>query len=279
MKTIVAHIGPDLDAITSIWLIKVFFEEWEDAAVVFVPAGKTLNGMDPDSDPEIWHVDTGFGKYDHHQTDEDTCAALRVYQAVKEEHGADPALERMLAVVNDVDHFREVFYPNPTADLWGMSLASLIDGWRLLHSEDPMKIVGLTMACLDAAYKVFQNKVWAEKEIAEKGTVFQTSMGEALALETINDEVVHLGQKRGYVIVIRRDPKKGYLRIKCLPKDEFDLTPLYDAMKAADPTATWFLHASRHILLNGSAKNPDMKPTTMNLGEIIEMVKKTYPAT
>src|SRR3989344_3796508 len=104
MKTIVTHIGPDLDAIASVWLVKTFWPGWEEAEITFVPAGAPPNKMEPDSDPEIIHVDTGFGKFDHHQTDADTCASMLVYAEVVKLHGPDPALERMMAVINDVDH-------------------------------------------------------------------------------------------------------------------------------------------------------------------------------
>ena len=61
-----------------------------------------------------------------------------------------------------------------------------------------------------------------------------------------------------------------------LSGDEIDLTALYEDVKKQDPDATWFLHASKHMLLNGSAKNPDMKPTKLTLSEVIETVKKIY---
>jgi len=83
MKTIVVHIGPDLDAITSVWLVKKYFPGWEEAALAFVPAGTTLNKLPPDDNPEVVHVDTGFGKFDHHQTDADICAAMLVYAEIK----------------------------------------------------------------------------------------------------------------------------------------------------------------------------------------------------
>ncbi len=268
MKTIVTHIGPDLDAITSIWLVKKFFPGWEEASVAFVPAGKTLDNLPPDENPEIIHVDTGFGKFDHHQDDRDTCAAKLISEQLK----SDEALTRMIVVVNEVDHFREVFYPNPTADFWDFSLISAIDGWRLLFSDNPIKIVSLGMDNLDALYKTFQNKVWAEKEMKEKAVAFETKWGKAFGIETTNDEVVHLGQKMGFAVVIRRDPKKGYVRIKSLPKDEIDLTQVYNILKEKDQKATWFLHASRHMILNGSSKNPDMKPTTLTLLEIINVL-------
>lgn len=274
MKTIVTHIGPDLDAITSIWLVKMFLPGWEEASLAFVPAGSTLEGKSPDDNPEIMHVDTGFGRFDHHQSNADTCAAMLVYGEIKKTRGVDLALERLVAVVNEIDHFREVFFPNPTSDVWDLSIVSQIDGWRLIYPDNPLIYVDLTMKGLDAIYKTFQNKVWAEKELKEKGIEFETKWGKGIGVETTNDEVVHLAQKMGYAVAVRKDPKKGYLRIKTLPKDDIDLSAVYNRLKSEEPEATWFLHASHHMVLNGSSKNPDMKPTKKSLAEIIEVLRK-----
>lgn len=275
MKTIVTHLGPDLDAITSVWLIKTFFPNWEEASVGFVPAGTTLNGMAPDSDPNILHVDTGFGRFDHHQTSDDICAATLVYEEIKQTHGTDPALERLVAKVNADDHFKQVFYPNPAADYWEFDLGAMIGGWRLLNPDDNMRILSLGMDGLDAVYKNLQNKVWAEKEIKEKGKEFQTRWGKAMGVETTNDDVIHIGQKTGFQVMIRKDSKKHYVRIKSLPLETIDLTPVYEQLKQKDPQATWFLHASKHMILNGSTKNPTMKPSTLTLDELIEIVKNS----
>lgn len=274
MKTIVTHYGPDLDAITSIWILKTFFPEWEEAVIAFVPAGETYKDQPVDSDPEILHVDTGFGKFDHHQTGEDICAAILVYQYLRKVKKPDTALERMVNCVNDDDHFREVFYPNPTADYWHMNLVSAIDGWRLIYPDDAAKIVQLAMNVLDGIYKTFQNIIWAEKEITEKGIIFNSRWGKSLGVETTNDEVVHLGQKMGYKIVVRKDPNKAYLRIKAIPEPGINLAEIFKVFKKSDPQATWFLHASGHMILNGSSKNPDMKPTNLSLSEIIDILKK-----
>jgi len=273
MKTIVTHIGPDLDAITSTWLVKTFFPGWEEALLAFVPAGTTLNKMSPDSDPEIIHVDTGFGKFDHHQTDADTCAARLVYEEIVKQHGVDPVLERLVAVVNDVDHFREVFYPNAAADYWEFWIVAQIDGWRLLHGENPTKIMELGFQSLDGIYKVLLNKMWAEKELLN-AIEFPTKWGKGAGFETVNDEVIHQAQKRGFSVVIRKDPKKGYVRIKSLPKEEIDFTALYERLKSDDTDATWFLHASRHMILNGSAKNPDMKPSKRTLADLVRVIQE-----
>lgn len=273
MKTIVTHIGPDLDAITSVWLIKTFFQGWEEAALAFVPAGTTLENHRPDDNPDIIHTDTGYGKFDHHQTNDDVCAAMLVYEEVKKQKGPDIALERLIAVVNDTDHFREVFFPNPTADFWDITVISMIDGWRLLFPDDSNKVVQLGMDALDGIYKAFQNKLWAEKEIAEKGIPFETKWGKGLAVETTNDDVIHRAQKMGHAVVVRKDPKKGYVRIKAFPKPETDLSDVYHALSEKDKEATWFLHVSHHMLLNGSTKNPDMRPSKLTLQEIIEVLK------
>jgi len=130
------------------------------------------------------------------------------------------------------------------------------------------------MEVLDALLHKFESRVWAEKELKKRGQEFETRFGKALGIETINDSVVDLSQKMGYVIVVRKDPRKGYVRIKAHPGKEIDLTLVYEKLKKMDPEATWFLHVSKKMLLNGSVKNPKMRPTTLTLDEITEVLKK-----
>ncbi len=308
MKTIVTHLSPDIDAVTSMWLILRFLPGWDDAELAFVPAGKTLNDNIVDSDPDILHVDTGMGMLDHHQTDEFTCAAKRTMEYIsktqnirhsgksrsdrdasriherswtsqddgqpEKKNFPDDALARLVDVVNDIDHFREVYYPNPSLDLYDFGLVGILDGWKLLYSEDSKKIAELSFPIMDGVYKKFQDKVWAEKEIAEKGVEFKSFMGKGLGIETINDETVRLAQKMGYKIAVRKDPKKGYVRIKSLPDSEGNLTLCYNKLRKLDPDATWFLHAGKKMVLNGSMKNPESKPTKLTLREIIDVLKK-----
>jgi hypothetical protein len=140
MKTIVTHYAPDVDACTSIWLLKRFLPDWEDAQVAFVPAGDTLNGEIVDSDPDVLHVDTGMGILDHHQTGENTCAAKRVTEYISKfkKSGSknkenksfpDLALERMIEIVNDIDHFQEVYFPQSDADFYDISFVGILDGY------------------------------------------------------------------------------------------------------------------------------------------------------
>jgi hypothetical protein len=289
MKTIVTHFSPDTDACTSVWLLKRFLSGWESADTKFVAAGTTLNNEMVDTDPNILHVDTGCGMLDHHQTDEDTCAAKRTFEyirnilnennngerkASKIHHFNEQALERLTDVVNEIDHFREAHYPNPSADFYDFGIVAILDGWKILYKDEDQKILDLSFFVLDGIYKKLMDKIWAEKEIKEQGIPFTTKWGDAIGIETLNDEVVRLAQKQGFILAVRKDPKKGYVRIKALPDSNADLTGACEQYKKLDPNATWYLHPSKRMLLNGSIKNPESKPSVLTLREIVDVLKK-----
>lgn len=302
-KIIVTHNSPDLDAVSSSWLIKRFLPGWEDAEVVTVPAGSRLNTAHASEDviehldgKEVIHVDTGMGPLDHHQTqDNNTCAAERAFQYVlgkseelkKNKHKAE-ALRRLVNYVIDDDHFQEVFYPDPTADIYEFSLVSLISGIKNQYPKDDATCLRFGFDLLDVAIHRFESRMWAEEEIKEKGIQFNTKWGKGLAIETLNDEVLKLGQLMGNVITVRKDPKSGTVRIKARPerrisdgekgrseyKDiEVDLTPVHEKLKKLDPEATWYLHVSKRMLLNGSAKNPTMRGSKLTLPEVVEVLQ------
>jgi len=300
MRYIVPHSSPDLDAITSVWLIKKFLSGWEDAQVKFVPAGERLlplpkgqgfeYAIEKKGEDEYIHVDTGMGPLDHHQTsDLNVCAATKTLDFVLSEMeksvpamGEDKleALRRIVGVVSQDDHFQEVFWGNPTDDYHEFSLINILEGLKLKNPDQDEYYVSFVIEALDAIRDQLENRIWAEKEIKEKGTEFETRFGKGIAFKTINDTVVKLSQKMGYEVVIRKDPRKGYVRIKARPDDlnkkgpKLDLTLVYEKLHKMDPEATWFLHVSKKMLLNGTTKNPKMKPTKLGLNDIIKVVEK-----
>ena len=298
MKYIVTHTSPDMDAITSVWLIRKFLGGWDKAETKFVPAGDRLLPL-PKNDSfeyaiekkggdEYVHVDTGMGSLDHHQTsDKDTCAASLTFDFVKEGFLENEptinkeklqALERMVKYVVEIDHFREVFRKDALADYNDFSIVNILDGLKMQKPNQDNYYVEFVSECLDALLHDFENKIWAEREIKGNSVEFNTRWGKGLGLETINDSVVKLAQLMGYVIVVRRDPRKGYVRIKARPDESkhekgVNLTLAYEKLKKIDPNATWFLHVSKKMLLNGTPKNPKMKPTKLKLNDIIEVLK------
>lgn len=293
MKVIVAHASPDLDAISSIWVIKRFLQGWEDAVVKYVPAGETINGKTPENavekigEDEVIHVDTGLGPLDHHQTQSnEVCAASVTWEYIKKsflQHNENlreekiEAVDRIIRVVTDIDHFKEVFWKDPTADHYEFNLVGILDGLKLMKPDQDDYYTQFVIEALDGILHEFENRIWAEKEIKENGKIFETRFGKGIGFETINDTVIKLAQKMGYVLVVRKDPRKGYVRIKTLPKTEkvdADLTLVYEQLKKMDPEATWFLHIGKKMLLNGTTKNPKMKPTKLSLNDIVKVLEK-----
>jgi hypothetical protein len=263
-----------------------------------VPAGSRFEGARPGPSVtsaieevkgnEVMHVDTGLGPLDHHQTFSDkVCGASLTWDYVRE-HGQmfenestsdkiqirEEAISRMINVVVADDHFKQVFYPEPNADHYEFMLSDILDGLKVQKPGQDSSYIEFTNQALDAILHNFENKIWAEKEIQENGKKFESRWGKAIAFETINDDVMKISQKMGYVIAVRKDPRKGYVRIKATPAVDVDLTPVYEQLKKTDPEATWFLHVGKRMLLNGTPKNPKMIPTKLKIDQIISILEK-----
>lgn len=304
MKIIVTHASPDWDAIGSVWLLKRYLPGWNDAAVKFVPAGLRIEGsnltgeagvgdpIEQMGEDLVIHVDTGLGPLDHHQTGDKSISGTGLvwhYLLRSMEEGKiaitetdkwqdkKAAISRIVSFIVDTDHFKEVFWAEPSADYHEFTILGLLDGLKLLKPDQDDYYVEFGREVLEAMLHTFENRLWAEREI-EKALHFDTKWGEGLAFETINDTVLKLAQKMGYVLVVRKDPRKGYVRIKAKPsndasREDIDLTEAYEKLKVLDPDATWFLHASKKMLLNGTPKNPKMIPTKLTLDQIVEALK------
>lgn len=277
MKTVVTHISPDLDAITSIWLVKRFMAGWETAEIMFVPAGESLNNADPDADPAIIHVDTGLGRFDHHQITQRTSAASRVldhileHEQVKRSH--IPALERIVEVVTMYDNFGEVFLNDPTADVYSFSLNELISGLKSA-TQNNHQTVDLVLPLLDALLISMKVKISAEEEM-KKGVTLQTKWGKTLVVETQNDEVLKHGLKSGYTLVARVDPGRRYIRIKTFPSSDYRLDDLADVIGAKDrDTARWYLHPTGNMLLNNNTAHPETETTQLTTKQLIAILQQ-----
>lgn len=278
MKTLVTHISVDQDAVASAWLAKRYMPEFADAEIKFVSAGKTLDDKKPDEDPDIIHVDTGLGQFDHHQLDDPTqqfSATERVFNYLKAEghlkqHDVEP-LQRMTDHITQIDHFKEVFYPDPTADRYDFMLRQIIDGMKINRMKDE-DIVEVVFKCLDGIFLVIRQKIAAEGEI-NKGYIFESMWGKTIAMDTKNEEAIKHALKSGYMLVLKREPDHGHIRIKSRPVPDIDLTPVYEILKTRDPKATWYLHPSKHMLLNGSSKRPDSVASSLALPQVIEIIR------
>jgi hypothetical protein len=276
-KIIVTHFNPDLDAVAAVWLIKRFLKGWEEAELKFTPPGKyTFDDQPVDSNPEVLYVDTGLGKFDHHRNNDIICAATLVWDFIKEETGKkDEAIERLVAVVNQVDHAQDLTWPEAEDDRYELMLHMILEGFKRVASDGDVsqRIIDFGLKALDGAHRMYQEKVDAENEL-EKGQEFKTRWGKAIALKTKNDVVLFLGEKKGYCLVVQLNPGAGHLKIYGRLDKGVDLTKAWKEFKKKDPDPFWFLHSSKAILANGARSQPEYQPTKLSLEEIIEILKK-----
>lgn len=283
VKMVVTHMNPDMDAIASMWLLMRYGgKKMDGAQMYFVPAGSeiaddVLEAKEIDRG-EVVHVDTGMGVFDHHQpghTERDS-ATLKVYEYLcdkQKEYEDDEALKRVVMLVNEIDHFAEVYWPEPNDDRYMMMLDEVLKGLRSAKHFNDHELVDFGMICLDGVYNSMKVKVRAEKDLSELGEEFQSRWGKAMAIENQNDEVIKLAQKMGFVVVVRKDAEMGHVRIKALPDKGIDLTEVYERIKRFDEEGTWFFHPSKTMVINGSKKNQDQTATPMSLEEVVDVVK------
>lgn len=274
-KIIATHFNPDLDAICAVWLVRKYLPAFKEVKVEFVAAGETYKNLKVDENENIIHVDTGMGKFDHHQLKAKTCAAKLVFNYLKSMNPDlqnDQALIRLIEVVEMDDHFEDCLFPNATADYYNFHLASILDGLKSSGKADDYKLIEFGSLCLEGIYNQLKKKIKAEKELKE-GIEFSTAWGKAIGCLTKNDEVLKLGQKMGYVLAVQKNPQTEQVRIKARPDSQVDLTELKNKLEKLDPQATWFLHINKKMLLNGSSKNPKMKPSNLSLKKIIDVLE------
>ncbi len=286
-KLLVTHHSPDLDAIASIWVLKRFdTQHYGDAKLDFVNPGEKLSDARQSelglTETNIVHVDTGLGKFDHHQPDNGQkfiSATSLVFDHVCQIHPekqTDEALKTIVQYVTEIDHFREIYWPEADSLRYEFMLHQLIEGLSMVALHDDDSLVHFGMTCLDAIYTHLGQVLKARELITTMGQEFTIAQGKCLAIETENDDVIKLAQKQGYVLVVRKDQKMGNIRIKARPDSAIDLKPVADEIAKLDNVGTWYYHPSGKMLLNGSSKHTSQKPSRLSLSEVVAIIKEKY---
>lgn len=285
MKKVVTHINPDLDAVVSVWLIKRFLPAstrgelgWEEAEIDFCEAQSTIDGQPADSNSDVLHVDVGEGKLDHHQLEEITSATKLCFDHIKQQRKGQPlkeldekALVQIIEVVTEVDNARDLNWPEVGAARNNFYLHVLIAGIRGMAGSDE-EAMDFGLKGMDAVFHQIKKSIDAREELKE-GVEFKSRWGKAIAIETGNDNVLWEGEKKGYCLVVRKDPETGGVRIYARYDTEVNLTKAYNKFREIDPNSDWYLHQSKKLLLNMSS-GKKMRPTKLTLKQIMEVLKK-----
>jgi hypothetical protein len=262
-QKIVGHLAPDLDCLTAIWLL-MRFGGAEDAELHFVPAGKTLFDQPGDADPAIVHVDTGNGRFDHHQrADRQLCSAelVRRYVAPR-----DRALERMVRRVCQIDTATA-----PSGELGFFNITALIDGYNLMFPTRPHHVAYAMLPNLDAWYAHEARQIRLEEAFARR-LEFETPWGLGIAMESADGGSSRLAYRHGAVLYAYRDGH-GWMGIAAQSRSQVDLSPVYADLRRIDSNADWYLHPSKRILLCGSAKAPAGVLSSLTLLELVNIIQ------
>lgn len=287
-KLIVTHHAPDLDAIGAVWMLKRFdTQHFGTAKVAFVDPGSTISPEQAEKlgyqIHEVTHVDTGLGEFDHHQPDRGQqfiCATSLIYEHICKIHPEllqNKALQAISEFITEIDHFREIYWPEAEHTRYSFMIHELIKGVEFYDPHNDESQLQFGLQCLDSAYGVLTQRIKAEEIVDTEGIQFECAAGKCLALETSNDETIKLAQKKGFIIVIRKDPKLGHIRIKARPDSSIDLKVVADKITSIDTKATWYYHPSGKMLINGSKKHRNHTASQLPLKEVIAIIKETYP--
>ncbi len=286
-KLIVTHHAPDLDAIGASWLLKSFdTQHYGDAKFAFVNPGEKITQSEIDelqiSSDHVVHVDTGLGKFDHHQPErghDHSSAASLVYEYICQIHPElkkDQALKLLVDFITEIDHFEEIYWPEADHPRYNFMLHQILRGLELieLHDDDSQLHFGFT--CLDGVFATLKQHIRAKEILETKAKYFQIKLGKCMAVETRNDDTLKLAQQYGAIIAIRKDTSQGHIRIKARPDAKIDLKALADEIALIDSTGTWYYHPGGKMLINGSRKHRNQRPSPLSLEQIIKLTKKTY---
>lgn len=277
-KLIVTHYHPDMDAIVSSWfLIKFLSGEYGDASFAFVPAGETYRKLEVDSDPDVVHVDTGLGKYDHHDQEREALSATKlVYDDLRKKQAhlsSDKALGAIVDFVTEIDHFGEYYWPDALNPRYVFMLSTLVPRLHHLEKYSNEEVMEMVFPLIDASYGGLKDYYRSIKDV-EKGRRFDSMWGKGLVVESGSDGIMKIAQKKGFKLVVRKNPASGYLKIKATPSNKIDLKILYDRIVQTDGAGLWYYHPSGNMLINGSAKNAQCKPSSFSTSDLVQLIEE-----
>jgi hypothetical protein len=261
---IVGHCNPDLDCLSAMWILR----RWgglKEALLRFVPAGTTLDGAVVDSDPRVIHVDTGHGRFDHHDIADPTLSAAELVRRVVAPD--DAILQRMTHAITQLDHARAEGGTAP-------NICDLISGFNMLHPTSPETVAVAVFANLDAWYAYEARQLNLEAAFAAR-IEFDTPWGLGIAMESDDGGSARLAYGAGAVLYVYRDGK-GNMGVVARSRSPVDLTPICFDLKRIDPNADWYLHPSKRMLVCGTPKAPPRVPSRLSLSEVVGVLRGDY---
>jgi hypothetical protein len=261
---IVGHLAPDLDCLVAIWIL-MRMGGADDADLVFVPAGSTLDNQPPDARAHIIHVDTGGGRFDHHQRPGCLLSAAELVRRAVAPN--DPALARMVDHVTRLDN--ACFHGHDTTFF---HINDLIMGYNQLFPNRPHHVAQAMLSNFDAWYEHEMRQLRIEGAFSER-LEFPTRWGLGIAMQSHDGASSRLAYEQGAILYVYRDGR-GYMGIAAQRRSTVDLQPIYSDLQRLDPLADWYLHPNHRMLLCGTSKAPPQHLSQLSLRELVDVIRR-----
>jgi hypothetical protein len=270
-KVLVTHVRPHLDDIAGIWLFQKYLPGWKDARVHFIPTtnkgGKPYGGKPVDTDPNIFHIGIGRGKFDEHKGNIGESAATLIHQEIKRKKQLPKtlierkALERVIEYVLEGDLGQRHGLPG-----WAYEFGTVI-----MWIPDSKERTRAGIVMLDALLSFFEDYEKLSKDWKKK-KIFKTQWGRGVGIISDKRATIRIYDE-GYVLAAQVDPKRGYRSIRAHANSRVDLTAAYKKAIALEPKADWYLHHSKRMLICGSEVAPQSIRSRLTLEQLIDLVK------
>jgi hypothetical protein len=211
------------------------------------------------------HVDTGGGRFDHHQYDDQTLSAAELVR--RSVAPGDEALQRLVERVTSIDHARTPASSSPIF----FNINDLISGYNSLFPTRPQHVVEAMLPNLDAWYEHEARQLRLERAFANR-IEFETPWGLGIAVESDDGGSSKLAYREGAVLYAYRDGN-GWMGIAAKSRSDVDLKPVYSDLRLVDGDADWYLHPGRRLLLCGTPKAPPRQPSRLSLNELVSVIR------
>lgn len=270
MKKLITHINPHLDDIAAIWLIKKFIPGFADAEINFISANEGKDGLKETED--LLYIGVGLGKYDEHKdaTKNESAMSL-VWIDIKsrnlntKEKYENLAIDEMVSWNTLIDTAKM-----PLGEFHSFEVEAFIRS-KEGTKEDSLKTIDLGIEILNRILPVLVKK-YKSLDTWKERVEFSSKWGKTVAVDS-EDFDRDIADKNKVELLLKRNPKSGFVGFTSPGISNTDLTEIYEKLKSLDPEAEWFLHQGKKMVLCGADSAPNAKKTKLNFSELIDVIK------
>lgn len=271
--TIVTHLRPHLDEVCALWIIQKYWHEFSHADIAFVTTsptgGERWNNVAPDSNPFVIYVGVGQGEFDEHKGDVDDSAATLIWKETQARNphiakGEKKAIDRIVEYVKQEDMAAFI-----TNDLHQFGIPTIISGLYGVNKKDSYAVYEVGKKIMDALMFEMLKRISAEKDW-EGRVEFDTQWGRGAAVISDIPGVERIAFSKGYVLLVSHNKARTYHGMRADPESEVDLTDVAMRVKQREPSANWFLHQSKRLLLCGGEIAATENYSNLTLTELMD---------